>query len=266
MTFETEDLKAYSSYPFQLFNFSSGGDDYYFTTADQEITYVGNVYLTSSPMKSAQISEDPEDSRGKLTFEVDNDHPVVLLFRVVVPRTVSLRIFAGHVGSSDYLSIWQGVVTNVIWKDDGKATIECESTLMVMKRMGLHYDFGPLCGHTVYRGGCGLDINANSVFTTIDNLSGRVVTASPVASAPTSDHYVGGVLIFNNRDYRLIEAQSGSTVTINRQIAGLQIGDSIQIAAGCDRSSVRCKVLGNFPRFLGWETVPEKDLFKDGLE
>lgn len=269
MTFEARETSRDQGQPFQLMTFNSGIETFRYTTADHIIIDgSGNQFHPDHPMESAEIKETNTDDKGKLNFKVARSHEVAALFLISNPRTISLTIQAGHEGESEFINIWTGRVVACEWDEDDEATISCESATTVLSRNGLPYKFGGTCQHSLYRGGCRLDINdpTYSMLILVDNVDGYNLTFSELVGAPAND-YDGGLVVINDVDYRMITGfDSGTgTVTLIRPFEDVDVGQLVRVARGCNRTSTRCKELNNFERFLGFDTVPTRNPF-EGLK
>lgn len=264
MTFKTYEESRNLGEPFQLFTFRAGNDFFRYTTADHIISVAGLDYLPDQPMESAEIKETNVDDKGKLNFKVMRNHDIANLFLISSPPAVSLTITAGHEGDpdSDIITIWTGRVVACEWGEDDEATLSCESATTVLQRSGLPYKFGTTCQHTLYRGGCALDIFANSALLPVSAVNGYAVTIPDIIGEP-ENNYNGGLLIRDGVNYRMITAFDNTTGTVQliRPFEQLDAGDVIRVALGCNRSAERCKELENFENFLGFTTIPTRNPF-----
>jgi len=265
MTFLSQETSRNLGKPFQLFLFRSGDTDYRYTTADHNI-YVDTLeYSSDQPMESVEIKETLVDNKGKLNFKVMRNHEIANLFLISNPRTISMSIYAGHEGDPDneIITIWSGRVVACDWNEDDQAIISCESVTTVLSRNGLPYKFGSTCQHTLYRGGCGLDMFANSTLYNLTAYSGYFLTFASLIGAPAND-YDAGLVVVNGVDYRMITGfdSSTGTLTLIRPFESVSVGESVRVALGCNRTSLRCEQLNNFEHFLGFDTIPTRNPFE----
>ena len=266
MTFDAKETGLTTGAPYQLMEFTSGTDIYRYTTADQVISKDNFDFRPDNPIESVEIKETHVDDKGKLNFKVVRDHEVAQLFLVIVPRSISLKIFAGHVGETEHVTIWTGRVVGCEWDEEDTATITCESTSTVLSRSGLPYKFGYTCQHSLYRGGCRLDLYANSAQYEVTSFSGYTVRMDSFIGYTPINEYDGGLMIAKGQDYRMITGfdNTTGTFTLIRPFEGLENGEIVRVAKGCNRTSARCEELGNFENFLGFDHVPDRNPF-DGL-
>jgi hypothetical protein len=267
MTYLANETSRNLGEPFQLFLFRAGDTNYRYTTADHIINVATVEYYPDQPMESVKIKETNVDDKGKLNFKVMRNHEIAELFLISNPRPISLTIFAGHEGDSDdeIITIWTGRVVACDWDEDDQATISCESATTVLSRNGLPYKFGVTCQHTLYRGGCKLDMFANSDLYPLTSYSGYTMTFVDLIGMPADD-YDAGLVVVNGVDYRMITGFDETTgmLSLLRPFESVSVGESIRVARGCNRTSDRCEVLGNFDHFLGFDTVPNRNPF-DGI-
>lgn len=267
MTFKTYEESRNLGQPYQLMLFESGNEFYRYTTADHIITVATVDYLPDNPMQSVEIKETNVDDKGKLNFQVMRDHEIAQLFLVSSPRTISLTIFGGHEtdSSEELITLWVGRVMACEWDEEDEATISCESNTTILQRNGLPYTFAASCQHTLFRGGCNLDLFAQSQLLNVTSVSGFTVTFPELIGLP-SNEYVGGLIINDGVDYRMVTYFDNTTGTMEliRPFENLDPGKLVRVARGCDRSAVRCEELDNFEHYLGFDTVPTRNPF-DGL-
>lgn len=263
MTFDARETSRNLGEPFQLFRFISGSSVYRYTTADHTILVGTESYVPNFPMQSAEFISSETDVRGKLNFEVAGDHEVASLFTISVPRTLTLTIFEGHENETEVRAGWSGRVVACEWKEDDTATISCESLITVLERNGLPYKFGSTCQHSLYRGGCNLDIYANSWVYPISAINGSIIAFDDLIGHATDD-FAAGLVIAKGVDYRMVTFfnNSSGSMTLIRPFEGIAVGEYVRVARGCIRTSARCKALGNFANFLGFETVPNRNPFE----
>lgn len=262
MTFIAQETGRNTGKPYQLFTFRAGDTAYRYTTADKIITVDTLQFLPDQPMESAEIKETNVDDKGKLNFKVMRNHDIANLFLISSPRSISLTIQAGHEGETEIINIWTGRVVACEWGEDDQATISCESVTTILQRSGLPYKFGFTCQHTLYRGGCQLDIFANSIVTPVDVVDGYTVVIPAIIGQPENS-YNGGLIVKNSVDYRMITDFDNTTGTVSliRPFEDLEQGEVVRVALGCNRSKERCIELNNFENFLGFTTVPNRNPF-----
>jgi len=267
MTFKTYEESSTLGEPYQLMEFKSGTEVYRYTTADHIITVATLQYLPDNPIQSVEIKETNIDDKGKLNFQVMRDHEIAQLFLISSPRTIGLTIFGGHESDAtqDIITLWTGRVMACEWDEEDEATISCESNTTILQRNGLPYTFGASCQHTLYRGGCNLDIYAYSSLMNVGSIDGYTVTFPELIGLP-EETYIGGLIISDGVDYRMITEFDNTTgmLTLIRPFEKLEVNKLVRVAQGCDRSVTRCETLGNFPNYLGFNTVPTRNPF-DGL-
>lgn len=265
MTYDAAETSRELGEPYQLLYFRSGDTAYRYTTADHVIIYLGADYLPTNPMQSVEVTETNVDDKGKLNFTVMKDHEIAKLFTKGTPRTVSLTVYSGHESDVDdeVIPIWSGRVVACEWDEDDRAEVSCESVTTVLQRMGLPYKFGTTCQHTLFRGGCKLNLFANSYLKNVASYSGYTVTIPSLIGGPDNE-YSGGVIIAKGVDYRMITGYDTLTgvFTLLRPFEDLSDGELVRVSKGCDRTSARCAELGNFDHFLGFETIPTRNPFE----
>jgi len=261
MSIDVIEISEEDAIPVLLFLYEVGVVKYPYTTADSEIVKDGVVYSPNEVLESSSI-EAAADKRGSpLSITTDVDFEIAKIFLNDAPHTsMRLTIFLGHLDEPEYRILWKGKVTNVNRIEGHKASISHEQNISIINRGGLTYRYGANCNHSVYRGGCNLDINANSVDGVVQDVTGSNIVAPEFGLLPAGD-LIGGVAVFNNTYYRMILAHDANAITLHRGIPGLGIGDILKVASGCDKTVTRCKALGNFDNHLSFKTIPKRNPF-----
>lgn len=266
MTFAVLEESRYDGKPFELCRFAREGEIFTYTSADHPITHNTEVYEPAPSLKVDPVSIKTTTGADSLTLNVPMDHPIAEKFRVYVPATgMSVTIFMGHVGDTDVIYSWQGIILGIVWNDNGEATIQCESIRSIIRRGGLPYRFGPLCQHAVYRGGCGLSISANSIDIVVSAVNGKSIQSLDLIGLTNGD-YLAGLATFQNYDTRTITYDQGDTIEVNRPYENLQAGDTMTISLGCNKTVARCQELANFVHYFAFNTIPTVNLFDSGLD
>ncbi len=261
MAIDTIEISEDDAAPVLLFLYEVGVVKYAYTTADTEILKDGVVYSPDEVLESNSIEATADKKGASLSITTDVDFEIAKLFLNDIPHTtMKLTIFLGHLDEAEYRVLWKGKVTNVNRVEDHKAHISHEQNISIVNRGGLTYRYGVNCNHSVYRGGCNLDFNANATDGVIQSIVGPVLTATEFGVLPAGD-LVGGVAVFNSTYYRMIIAHEANSITLARAMPSISVGDTLKVASGCDKTVSRCKALGNFNNFLGFNTVPERNPF-----
>ena len=99
---------------------------------------------------------------------------------------------------------------------------------------------------------------AFSLASTIVSVSGVTVVLASTFSADAGT--VGTITHVASSQWRTVLLQSGTTLTLNVALVGVQAGDSVTIAQGCDHTVTTCKAkFNNVANFGGHPQMNKYD-------
>jgi len=123
------------------------------------------------------------------------------------------------------------------------------------------------CGHFLYDGGCKVNPNSFKVSTVLTSVDGRTVNVATVAPVDTGGNvFPLGMLVHGpSGESMTIIRQSGTTLTLQLPIPGMNVFDSVTIYRGCDHTIDVCDSdFGNVLNFFGFPELPNHELFVPG--
>lgn len=145
--------------PIELLHFEhgNGADNWYFTSADEDIVYDGDTYTAIALKRSAyQFGSDMKV--GTLRLSVPRDNAIALLFLSYTPSDpIWLTVRRKHRDDAEAVVAWLGKVRSVDWKG-AEAVIECLSILSTLKKFGNRYRFQMMCNHMLGEVMCPIDL------------------------------------------------------------------------------------------------------------
>lgn len=265
MTFEAFDNSAQGSRPAELLTFSYGGVTVRNTTYGEDLTVDGNLY-PSAAISISEVEASPERPRNNLRLDVPRDHPIADLFRVSPPTQV-IALTYGRVQLDDpdeeIITPWLGRVLNADWQSGAYAQLLCEPVSTSQTRNGNTRKYSRTCPYRLYGPDCSVPLASFQTSTTVTGLSGLGVTVAAVTSGQS---YRGGYITWVDDSgldqHRYIDSQTGTALTITLPFSGLEIGDTVLIAPGCDHSLSTCgSQFGNALNYGGFPLIPTKNPF-----
>ena len=263
MTYDARELSMQSGEPIEMYQFTVGATDYYFTSAKSAVTYGGNAYQPE-PIKRGSIDFTTEKGRNNLKLQTVRDFAIADLFRVSPPSDVILLIVHRvHYGETDGAVIWSGRVLNCDWVGS-TASLNCEPVSSSLQRIGLRRMYQRQCPHVLYGSACGVDKTDFDLSTTILSISGLTLSCVD-ADIFGNDWFSGGFIEFGT-EKRFITNQVGKAITISAPIAGLEVGDAITAYAGCNHALTTCHFkFSNSDNYGGMPYIPTKNPFSGSL-
>jgi uncharacterized phage protein (TIGR02218 family) len=244
----------------------------FLNTIGVDYTYDSDVYLGDPGfvMGSARITDGSDPASLDIEIPVSDDGPVT-------PDNVTTGMYQGAavvLRVVDYVNAdvstpigFQWVIGETRITNDGRAVFEIRDASRINRELVLK-TYGPVCTANLGDARCGKDLttftDAVTVATVVDAYSFTVT-----GSARADDFFNNGAIKFLDGDNALRAytvrdwVQSSSTVRLWEQLrAGLTIGDTATIHAGCDKTTgaAGCTKFSNIARFQGFANLPAFDV------
>lgn len=265
MTYAAQETGIATGAPAELYKFSGFNQTWYYTSADEEINYLGNTYLPGV-MKRSENAIEGQDGESNIDLTTARDNEVAMLYRVIVPaRTITLTIYRLHRSevTPEVIVYWQGRIRSVTWKNS-EAIINC-SLQGTFKRQGPNMLYQKVCPHILYSPRCGVSKEGFKVTGQITAINGSVITTD-VAGSQADGYWLAGYAETGG-EVRAIIAHSGAVVTLMVPLAEASVGDTLTLYAGCNHSKTDCATkFNNVLNFGGMPYMPIKNPFDVGVE
>lgn len=271
MTYSAAETSRDDGKPIELYQFAYTGNNWYYTSADRDITYNSNVYVCA-PITRSNLQPGNDPTKANLTITMPGNSPVGAIFRIQPPsEPVILTVFGEHYLDGSVTTLWKGRITNAEWKDGSIVSLTCESVFASLQRAGLRRRYQLGCPFALYGEDCGLNKDTFKEVLTVSNISGLALTFNSTIGKPVQ-WYAGGYMTWTNNvsgniERRMIRASD--TVTGRMDLSaipvGLQVGQSVAAYPGCDHTlegANGCAAkFNNFKRYGGTPYIPSKNPF-----
>lgn len=231
--------------PVEFYEFIQGSSAWRYTSADTDVTYLGNVY-SSVLIRRGAIVFSGELAQDNVAINLPRDAAIAQNFAgFPTGALMTVQIYAQHRGEADTIKLWAGRYVNIMFKG-AEAEFRFESITTGRKEQGLKRNAGPGCPHTLYDQTpltCGVVKNTYKVIATPSIVSGATLTSGTFASKPDG-YFDGGLLEFLRpdgiTDARSIDTHIGNVITLRAPVPGLAAGDTVNVFPGCDHSLTVC--------------------------
>lgn len=254
MGFPEDEKSVSSSSPVELYEIVTPTNTYRFTNQNIDYTYLSNVYTAIPSTRTSITSATAEDS-DELVVELPTNHPFVLQNTfLVLPGTMTLKLFRVQRVSGVGIILWQGNIVNI--SAEGNTTrIRVPSQVSDALESSIpSIYFQPQCNHDLGDGGCRVDMElaAFKVTTTATVVAGAQITVASVGGHPVDWFRTGKIIRVVDGEVRMIQQQVGNVLTIMAPFRTLIGGDSVILRAGCAHSILECRdKFDNVQRFGG---------------
>lgn len=269
MSYAIQENSTEEGSPVELYEFTTGGTVYYFTTGAEAIVIGGHTYVPT-PVSRDTIVVGPESRTEVVQISLPEDHAFVNGYARVVPGNRALLVLK-RIHRTDALTevitVFQGVVRAVSFSDKGGfARVGVMPISGALTRQVPRYVYSSQCNHVLYDSWCTKVANDYKFTGTVTANSHQFLTV-PGSDANGDGWYNAGFATFNG-DYRMIQKNTGTEIKLllpfNDDLTGLDV----DLFAGCDHSVAVCKSdkFENLINFGGFPNVPSKNPFNTGLD
>lgn len=239
---------------------------FYFTSADHPITYLGNTYVPTTITRGDMVQRE-DMNRQNLTLKIPFDNPMPEIYFKEVPDVVAIVTmyrFEEDQSTSEpnVLVYWKGRIAG--FKANGQeVTFDCESVFTSMRRTGNRAMYSVQCRHALYGTSCGVDKAEYAITGTVTSINGIEVTLT-LTDPPeelSGQYFVGGMMEYNGL-FRFITNQGTGFVRLWREMPDLEVGNTVTVYPGCDRSLSTCKnKFSNVINYGGFPWLPKSNPF-----
>lgn len=249
--------------PIEFYHFGLGPAVWRFTSADIDVTYLGEVYV-SGQLKRSRIVWSGDLAQQHVTIKVPIGSPLAQAWtRFPAGASGSVRIFAQHRGAGDVTPLFGGRYVNFKFRGPD-CELRFDSILTQRREQGLRRTASPHCPHTLYDTAafsCGIAKAGFKTSFAADAVSGVNVSGAPLAAHPDG-YYAGGLLEYLRADgvleRRSIDTHVVNTVVLRAPIDGLIAGETVDVYPGCDHSLQTCNdKFANSANYGGLPFIPE---------
>lgn len=258
MSFNSVETSQFGAEPYELYLFQGTGISFSLTSADEEITYLGQVYEPATITRT-EAEQSNEVVSGQIKIYIPKDHPLAQLHIPYLPAApIAITIFGSHYSDSETVVLFTGVIASARFTDQCELT--CNSAAYLLQRKIPQQLYQAPCSHIFGDAGCGAVLVDHTYVGTVSAIdsTGTVLTIPAFASLP--DPLKAGFLKHGN-DFRMIVDQSGDVVTLISPFIGLDVGASVTATAGCNLDFSACAHYRRTISFLGFDLIPTVNPF-----
>lgn len=268
MSYSAFEVAAQTGQPVELYEFTIGLTKYYYTSAEDTISYSGQDYVARAIDRTSPTVSSSENGRQQMEVTLPGDDVIAQRYIGIVPaETVHLRIIRFHRGDApNGAVIWSGRVVSAKFEQQGVlCRLFSVSSESAISRPTPGRKFQSLCNHALYDGRCQVVKDDFKHTDEVLTVSGRDLTINGLGTLGT-DWALGGSVVFDGVP-RLIVAQSGNVITVQVEFESSPLGQVVDVYAGCDHSAATCaSKFDNIVNFGGFPYVPTKNPFETGLD
>lgn len=261
------------STPVHLYEVTYGpsvGSKLFLTDAEENITFQGNVYVTSM-IKHGEIHASGTLDNTTLDVMSRYDSPISRLFNGYPPgQEVAMVIRRGERDDPDkeFLQVWAGrILSHSTEGYESKFTCEPKGT--AIRRPGLRRNYQYGCPHVLYGPSCRADRAAHSRYIEIINASGAVLLLSPGWHGEwPAAQFINGLASWADIEgnpvqrtiLRVVDSGGQTSMLLAGEATDLGVASVIYISLGCNHQMSDCsEIFQNMPNYGGHPWIPTKN-------
>jgi uncharacterized phage protein (TIGR02218 family) len=252
--------------PIEFYEIRRGNTYWRYTSGDESVTYLGNVY-TPTTLKRSKIVHSGELAQDNVNLFSPVGHDLVdALTGFPVGTLVRLTVFSQHRGANDTAQLFYGRYMNFRFRG-AECELRFESLVTARREQGLRRTASPGCSHTLYDTApmsCGV-VKALYKTTFAPSIVDKTLITSAALAAHPDGWFDGGLLDYTRPDglmeSRSIDTHVGSTITLRAPIPGLIAGLSVDAYPGCNHDlATDCDIkFDNAVNHGGMPFVPQEN-------
>lgn len=264
MSYDALETSISGSTAIRLYDFSRSFLHYRYTSADRDITWLGELYTAIAISDEGKV-ESGEAAQETFTVDAPIDFEIAALFNVVPPsQKILLTVTDIHQGDAAAEVFWTGQVSKVT-RPYGKVQLACEHIISAMRVVGLTLGWQRSCPYSTYDSECGANKEAQRVRGTLTAVTATTISAAEFAAKPDG-FFDGGILEWTDADgiieRRMIVSHVGDTLTLLISAFPLAPDAAVSAFPVCDNTPDTCNgKLANIPNYGGAPGLPGKSPF-----
>ena len=268
MSYDLIETSVDDARPIELFEIAYTGNRWRYTSADRDITYLGNVYRAVACSRS-DLEPTSDSTKASLNLTFPRDVELSDVFRIQPPsEVVSVTLFGEHFEDNDFIVFWKGRIINAEWKGSVVEFVS-ESIFSSMRRPGLRRRYQLQCPYALYGAKCGVNRDSWKEEHLLTHMSGLSLQFNSTIGKPAG-YYAGGYLTWENSFNQNIEKRMirsfdtiTGTVVLSAAPIGLSQGQLLTMYPGCNHTldGGGCARFNNTDNFGGTPFIPMKNPF-----
>ena len=266
MTFTDVETSVHDGRPIELYRFISPTTTYRYTSAGQTFVLDGEVFQAQPIQRNAMQGASQDDS-PTLDIEISIDAPVIQDFAFgVSENSLRMELLRSHGTPATTALQWEGDVTAISVSGRlGRIRVPSRFGSNLVVPVPSVY-FQSQCNHSLYDSRCQIARAGFRQATQVDVVNQTSVSVLDVGGQPDQWYQGGELLRSSDGERRLIVSQIGLSLTLNFPFRTLELGDAVEIFAGCDRTAPTCRdKFSNIENFGGHPLIPLLNVFEAGL-
>ena len=289
MTYIAQDQSVEDGQPIHLFKFFNSEETFTFTSSQEQVIFDGKTYVPTTITHSEPSVSSIETQRA-ISIQMPGSNVFAQRYIPTVPaspdKIIIYRFHSTDGGTPEVIVLFTGAVASVQFTGE-VANVAVQARSEALGRTIPKQSSRAQCNHVLYDARCAvndLQFRIQGLITSIsaDGFTIQIscgTNTSPATGNRLSEQLTADADFFNTGfirrggvEHRMVQtvADLGSDVVgidILLPFQTLELGDSVDLFAGCDHSFVTCIAkFDNVDRFGGFPFIPEKNPFDVGID
>lgn len=257
MTFDSRETSIEDSQPVRLIHFFRTGKAWYYTNADQDITFNSQVY-TALPISMNSVVQSGDAKSENVDFTLPASATICQYLEGFFPtETIGVRMRKVHmdetVATGEYTTpvdlldapvMWVGELVNIKRPTISQRILTCNTLSLSMSRGGLRLSWSRQCPHFLYMRGCFVDKTAYAVPLTAVSVVDGITLAAAEFGSMEPNYFDGGFIEWESEagvvERTGIESQVGGQAVLFGNTIGMADGVNFVGYPGCNRTAETC--------------------------
>jgi uncharacterized phage protein (TIGR02218 family) len=264
MSYDAVETSEDSGQPFEMYVFQTQTKLWRLTNSLEIKVYSGNNF-TPEAISSTEPTQNQELKSGEITVSIPRDHEIAEQFRQYLPNTpMFLTVYRKHESDSEVAVVFTGKVNAATFGDD--CELSCVPEQQVLKKQIPAARYQAQCNRVLYDAGCTVARASFKTSAVIASMSTDGTELHATAFDGPADGWFNNGYLELNDQRRMIVNHVGDQINILSAMTDVDVGTHVDAFAGCKRNSDDCaNKFSNLVNFFGWEWIPKKNPFKDGV-
>lgn len=251
----------------EVYRFTHRNEVVTVTSCDSNINFNNEDYVPVS-IKRTDHSVTSQTAKSEIKITTSQKFEIVSYFDTITPDDIGVEIF--RVDADDMFGngqkIFSGLVKSLEMKKNlAEFTLQPFSSLLT--RDICRYSYQTLCNNSLYDTHCKLNIEDHSLQSTAVVANDGITFTLDIPSQSDPAIWQNGLLRINRTgEARMVIESNNNVVKVMSPFTDFQEGDLVKVSKGCNRSSEQCRSrFNNFNNFAGFEYIPNRDPYQNGL-
>jgi uncharacterized phage protein (TIGR02218 family) len=266
MTYNADEASTYNGKPIELYKFEGTFNNYYYTSHNEDVIYLGQRY-TAKPIKRSRIKvTTPSAGSSDLNIDLPAKDPLVIAYGFgVAPPDLYLTLTRYH-DPSDVVTYWQGNVTNCRVSGNMGTLITPNEITRAMSGEIPSFVYQTPCNNVLGDARCGVDLDALAHETYMVNYDQTTVTVQ--SDGGQADQYYRAGFLETPYEKRSIVSHVGNVITIAFPLTKRNYLMPVTLRPGCNlQYEGDClSKFNNQTNFGGFPFIPNINPFVEGID